>query len=204
MNELETLRLYEVPIKDEDLENLLSNLHSLRDLEISGVFGDTNRLPSNIGHLSDRGCETIANLQPNLQSITLDFHRSITTRGASILLERCSNLRDIGLNDARIPSVDIPRLLSLSNSLLVFAFSQRYGCSNSGADLQAAMKATGGRTLLRCLYEGLVPPTGFSESQMRQHSHSKQLVEKVWNNFKDTQCYNIWAPLWGVNATISS
>ena len=35
INELETLHLYQAPIKDEHLEIMLSNLHSLRDLEIS-------------------------------------------------------------------------------------------------------------------------------------------------------------------------
>jgi hypothetical protein len=114
--ELETISLYQVPLKDEDLEGMLSDLSNLRDLEISGNFGSTNLSTLNVGHLTDHGCELLSRLLPDL-----NYQRRITKRGASVFLQNCHHLRSrsIDLADANIGASDLPELLRLSESLLL-------------------------------------------------------------------------------------
>lgn len=197
MSELQTLNFYSVPIGDSQLERLLSNLECLRHLEISGTFGETNLTSANIGQITDRGCVTIARLQPNLQSLELDYQRTITKRGASAILEHCLHLRDLSLQDSRLIANDVPDLLEGNRSLLFLTF-RSVTDQQSKSVLLRAMKATGGRTLLKT--PGLVQPDGLNEREKRQWDHTKQLIENLYKDYHER--YNMWEPLWDVDISI--
>jgi hypothetical protein len=82
----------------------------------------------------------------------------------------------------------------------VFGFGRVQDAHSRSTDdvaLLTAMKATGGRTLLKGAYRGLIEPTGLSEREKMQHHRSKKRVDAIYETSGDVECYNIWAPLWG-------
>lgn len=178
MTQLETLILGSVPITDSQLESILPSLPHLRCLDVSGVWGD-NGSSRNIGQLTDRSCEIIAQCLPELESLELSNHAGITEQGALHVAQNSPYLRKLAMESCKIAAKDAAQVVSCSTSLLLFRFGRYFGVSPSDAPhFLDAIRATGGRTLIIPGSGGVYEPeTGLSPSEKAQIQHTKRILE---------------------------
>jgi len=199
LTQLEKLSLDNVPLGDQHLERLLGSLSQLRVLEISGNWGETNRTSRNVGQITDRGCEIIGRIRPELQHLILSNQPRITSRGALQIVRACHDLRALLLTSCSVGQHDASEIVENSESLLVLGLGGR---TVDWESLRAAAKVSGGRTLFYLDLQGLIEPTERLTAREKEiMKHSRKLVEEAGKLANSPSCYNEYAPLLGVDVT---
>ena len=126
LSNLVNLSLCDCYLRDDDLDELLSNIGpNLRILDLSGGWGDGR---VNTSWITDVGLQIIARHCPNLEDLSLGDQRGATLTGLEILANGCPNLRSlhvgIVISDHMVPAA-VESILKLNKLLLLHCGSLR-------------------------------------------------------------------------------
>jgi hypothetical protein len=173
-------------LRDEHLEELLSDKPDLRSLDLSAGFGDNSR---NKHNLTDAGLRTIAMLCPDLDSLSLSYQKAPTMTGLEHIITKCSHLRELRVG-MKLDS-SLKRILPLAKELMLFDIDVGFG--NPPRFVYDAIIATGGRVLVMTMYQGLVKlPVRAPPNVVKAQEQSKRTVEELDSLDQDPSIINEW------------
>lgn len=175
---------------DSDLSDLLSGLSRLRNLTLSGCFGD--RMPGQEGSfLTDQGMAVIARRCPNLHSLNVNHQHLATYAGARTLMRSCRNLRELHIENFRITVPDLLTLLSSSNNhrlAIIDCDPPNFG----PVEVKRLVQASGGRTLVYSSMRGILDVPGLSRELAAKQAQAMELVKEASERTRENDVFDEW------------
>lgn len=185
--ELVTLSIPDHSFEDDDLLTLLPYLKNLRNLDVSGRFGESYDIRHSM--LTDKGLMAIAKYCPKLQSLDLSYNRKVTARGVEAVLMQCEDLVELEADNLGISAQNVVTLLSRSKNLRFYRYE---GCqSHEEYLLQNAMRASKGKTIISSTFHGMYQVQLSSEFQ-KFRDESMEKLTKAYEQESCIDIYNRW------------
>jgi hypothetical protein len=159
------------PSSEADFCRILPSLRSLRQLDLSGGFGDS--CSDRPGLLTDVGLNSIAIYCKNLQVLNIMSNRQISHNGVVKVLGGCP-LRELDIGCTGIDTKHLKEFCTKSATLVMLVFSKNGEFRESPEDtynVQLAVQACDGRVILNDVYGGVV------KNKLASEHVSREIVE---------------------------